>query len=141
MLCLTYFVAECSSYYFKGRTDSQPTVNEFPPHAWGQQPNLSEQTDTNVSHIMGGGLPSHYQSDTDLTRNMVDNSETASDSGGPRSILKRRGGSNLARSHSTPSIRDSLEIAKEHMGGSRSGVAGLPPKVRKALCYLGHSVM
>lgn len=46
-------------------------------------------------------------------------SETASDSGGPRSILKKRGGSapNLTRSQSTPSIRDSLEVTKEHMKG------------------------
>lgn len=47
-------------------------------------------------------------------------SDTASDCGPPvRSILKKRGSTQgtLSRSQSTPSIRDSLEITKEHRKG------------------------
>lgn len=123
-----WILADTDSFYLKSRTDSQTTVSEFPAHAWESptyiphesrplnvSPDLSYLSMANTDLLLAA-TSNHALANTDTF------SDTASDSGGPRSILKKRGckSATLPRSHSSPSIRDSLEVTKQHMQGVRA---------------------
>ena len=111
--------------------ESQPTVTEFPTHAWSSSASNTVYQPDPPPPSPTSQLQSDVNSTIAASRSFVNNdtfSETASDSGAPRSILKRREcrSATLPRSYSTPSIRDSLEVTKRHFKSSK---ADTPPQV------------
>lgn len=145
MTSLLFSVSENGAYYLKSRTESQTLVTEFPPQAWGTPDNSSRQENSivnipqqhqmSISEFVAFDNPSILsEGNTNQNNSYADTfSDTASDCGAPRSILKRRGsGGNLARSQSTPSIRDSLEVAKQHT--KKSG--GKPETPKVSACFV-----
>ena len=151
MLTVIFLTTDGASFYLKSRTESQSTVSEFPPQAWGTPENSSRiepspsQPQPQTSHPYNPAAvlrnANNQHSDVYMNNNLSNYSDgisdTASDCGPPvRSILKKRGTSQgtLSRSQSTPSIRDSLELTKEHMKGG--GGKAETPKVSPSLSTL-----
>jgi len=104
------------SFYLKSRTESQSLVNEFPAHAWGTQVSSPPTTEPNPRPQAPTVQPTNTNTPSESCQGQqIDMfSDTASDSGAPRSILKKRNPKSpaLPRSHSSPSIRDSVELTK-----------------------------
>lgn len=135
------------SFYLKSRSHAQSFVTEFPTHAWsipvgngdsGPQQMLPEQyqaspTATSANTVITSSTRTPA-SDSQSSQFNDTFSDTASDSGAaPRSILKKRGSKSatLPRSHSSPSIRDSLELTKQSFKSLNHH--GETPKVRMGL--------
>jgi len=94
-------------------------VPHFPPSAWDSP----KPESTPAAHPPPEPIP--------ISEAKVDDTQSDCDSG-PRGILKRTGSaSSLPRSQSTPSIRDSLDVAKEHYRRATPN----SPKVRPPSLY------
>lgn len=104
-----------NSFYLKRRSEPQPTIPSFPPQAWTVTESESP-TAKPVEKPVDNHVPETANNQTQK------NGDDLLQDGGLRGILKKQRDSRqgVARSNSSPNIRDSLEVTKQHMKGSRS---------------------
>ncbi|XP_067947302.1 uncharacterized protein [Watersipora subatra] len=130
---------DTDSFYLKSRRESQTIVTDFPTHAWaGSNMNQDARSTMDHSGFAVDRKDPHPSPTNRLEENSIINNddfnESASDCGAPRSILKRRDllSTTLPRSHSSPNIRDSLEVTKQHQKSSK---VQMPQSAKKTVRF------